>query len=160
MEHAALDADIACGTGTRLVYYMSIGELLSRTLTMKDTHSPKGDLVIAFTDQVDGHDECGRRAKGNSILLGLSTPCFTYASDLILPADTNGQLREALGQSQAMTEVKVPDSNRGNNADDWFTVRLDMIARIHRQDASVYIPEVCCGDHTSIGRCSLLRQHV
>eukprot|EP00903_Cladosiphon_okamuranus_P015305 g14139.t1 len=41
VEHAALNADKACGPGTRLIFYMGIGEVLSRPFTEKDTHTPR-----------------------------------------------------------------------------------------------------------------------
>lgn len=30
----------------KLIYYMTAGELLSREINFKDTHSPKGDLLV------------------------------------------------------------------------------------------------------------------
>lgn len=30
----------------KLIYYMNVGEVLSREINFKDTHSPKGDLLV------------------------------------------------------------------------------------------------------------------
>ena len=47
VDFAALWADVGCGNGTKLIYYMSAGEVLSREFTSKDTHSPRGDLIVS-----------------------------------------------------------------------------------------------------------------
>lgn len=43
---SALLADKHCGEGVKLIYYLSPGELLSREINFKDTHSPRGDLLV------------------------------------------------------------------------------------------------------------------
>lgn len=143
VEHAALYADEACGAGTRLILYMDIGEVLSRSFTEKDTHSPRGDLVVAFTNTESGHAECDRRAKAASILLGFSPPCFTYGSDLILPAELNGQLRRVLRAKRGLEQATALQTERNDDAHDVLTDDLAVIAEAHHQYASVYIPEVC-----------------
>lgn len=46
---SALVADRLCGEGTRLIYYMSPGQILVGTFTSKDTHTLKGELVVPYT---------------------------------------------------------------------------------------------------------------
>lgn len=140
VEHAALRADEACGAGTRLIYYVNIGQILARTFTTKDTHSPRGDLIVAFTDKEDGHKECSRRAMGSNALLGFSAPCFTYGTDLILPAEINGQLRAVLRANRDQTQPRAPESE---HADDGLEDYLFLMAETHHQYASVHVPEVC-----------------
>lgn len=43
---SALLADKHCGEDVKLIYYLNPGELLSREINFKDTHSPKGDLLV------------------------------------------------------------------------------------------------------------------
>lgn len=133
VEHSALYADKACGAGTRLIFYMDIGEVLSRSFTAKDTHSPRGDLIVTFTGTDNSHAECNRRGKGTSILLGFSPPCFTYGSDLILPAELNDKLR---GLLRANGGLKI--ERKHDLAGDVYS-----IAETHHQYATIYIPEVC-----------------
>lgn len=47
---APLLADRHCGKGTKLVFYMNPGELLSRKFTSKDTHSTAGDLLVVYAE--------------------------------------------------------------------------------------------------------------
>lgn len=47
---AALFADRHCGNDTKLIWYMTMGELLSREITAKDTHSVTGDLLVSYTE--------------------------------------------------------------------------------------------------------------
>lgn len=133
VEHSALYADKACGAETRLIFYMDIGEVLSRSITAKDTHSPRGDLIVAFTGTDSGHAECNRRRKATSILLGFAPPCFTYGTDLILPAELNEQLREVLRANHGL-EIGSKHDLAGD---------VSSIAELHHQYATVYIPEVC-----------------
>ena len=139
VEHAALYADEACGSGTRLIFYMGIGEILSRSFTAKDTHSPQGDLVVAFTDTKSSHAESSSRAKATSLLLGFSPPCFTYGSDLILPAELNKQLREVLRAHHGLKQAKRRQFCSPN---DDLTVDLYWMAEAHRPYATVFVPEV------------------
>lgn len=143
VEHASLNADKACGAGTRLIFYMGNGEVLSRSFTAKDTHSSRGDLVVAFTGTESGHAECNRRAKAANILLRFSPPCFTYGSDLMLPAELNEQLRGVLRANQGLQQARAHRIERNDDIDDDLTGDLAVIAQIHRRYASVYIPEVC-----------------
>lgn len=43
---SALLADKHCGEDVKLIYYLNGGELLSREINFKDTHSPRGDLLV------------------------------------------------------------------------------------------------------------------
>ncbi|CAN0034630.1 unnamed protein product, partial [Scytosiphon promiscuus] len=101
-EYAALHADEVCGQGTRLIYYMSAGDVLSRTFTSKDTHTPKGDLAVHFTDVDLVDPESARRAIAGAAVLGFASPSFTYGGGLILPAAINGQLRRRLHHDQQL----------------------------------------------------------
>lgn len=58
VDMAATFADKMCGDGTKLIYYLSPGQVLSREFTVKDTHSVSGDLVVTYTAV-----SCGARAK-------------------------------------------------------------------------------------------------
>lgn len=71
VEYAALHADEVCGAGTRLIYYMSAGDVLSRTFTRKDTHTPKGDLMVRFTDVDRVDPESARAMDGQRCCFGL-----------------------------------------------------------------------------------------
>eukprot|EP00903_Cladosiphon_okamuranus_P017929 g16497.t1 len=147
VEHASLNADKACGPDTRLIFYMEIGEVLSRTFTEKDTHTPRGDLIVSFIDIEPSNTECARRAMGTSILLGFSPPCFTYGSDLILPADLNEQLRGILRESKVLGPEEGAlqvgqKATAEDDVDDELTGDLASIGALHRQHATVSIPEV------------------
>ena len=149
VEHAALIADKACGAGTRLILYMDVGEILSRSFTAKDTHTPQGDLIVAFTNTEGSHAECNRRATATSIMLGFSSPCFTFGSDLILPVEINQQLRESLRSNQVLKRESIyRNGERGeeiggeDDVDDGLTADLASIADIHREYATVYTPQV------------------
>lgn len=133
-----------------MIYYMDVGEVLSRPFTAKDTHTPRGDLMVTFTDTADGsHDECDRRAMATDILLGFSPPCFTYGSDLVLPAETNELLRSVLRSNQILQHEilrqngrRADQIERGYDADDKIIGGLTSIDVIHRQYAAVHVPEV------------------
>lgn len=43
-----LFADQHCGEGTQLILYMQGGSVLSRTFTSKDTHTPRGELLVVY----------------------------------------------------------------------------------------------------------------
>lgn len=49
VDVAALAADQMCGEGTRLIYYISPGQLVTRTFTPKDTHSLSGKLIVIYS---------------------------------------------------------------------------------------------------------------
>ncbi|CAN0334430.1 unnamed protein product, partial [Ectocarpus sp. 12 AP-2014] len=92
---AALYADKYCSF-SELILYVKPGSVLSRSFTPKDTHSPRGDLLVVHTgSQGSYHDtELSRRS---SSVLGFEAPSFTQGTDLMLPGDANYYLREALG---------------------------------------------------------------
>eukprot|EP00903_Cladosiphon_okamuranus_P021318 g19589.t1 len=150
VEHAALVADKACGAGTRLILYLEVGEVLSRSFTEKDTHTTRGDLIVAFTNTEDSLAECNRRATGTSILLGFSSPCFTVGTDLILPVEVNERLRDVLRSNHVLNRARHHHNAEGaqrttsgdERGDDELTESLASIAEIHREHATVYIPEV------------------
>lgn len=47
---SALFADQRCGEGTKLILYMQAGSVLSRSFTSKDTHTPRGELLVVYGD--------------------------------------------------------------------------------------------------------------
>ena len=95
-QQSALLADLHCGEGTRLIYYMNMGELLSRAFTPKDTHSVKGDLLIMYAEVDRVGDFSVQRSLATTAVLGFSSPSFSFGMDIMLPAETNQQLREVL----------------------------------------------------------------
>lgn len=146
VEHAALMADKACGADTRLILYMDVGEVLSRSFTAKDTHTPQGDLIVAFTNAEGSHVECNRRATGTGILLGFSSPCFAFGGDLILPVESNEQLREVFRSNNVLQRARrAPHIRIGgeDDVDDQLAGDLAAVAEAHREYATVNIPEVC-----------------
>ena len=93
---SALLADKHCGDGVELIYYMKAGSLLSRSFTSKDTHSPRGELLVAYSNG-RGADHASRASsRASSILLGFESPLFTFGTDLILPSFINSELRDLL----------------------------------------------------------------
>lgn len=111
-QHSALLADRHCGKGTRLIYYMNPGELLSRPFTPKDTHSVKGDLLIVYAevDRVGAYSV--ERTLATTSVLGFSSPSFSFGMDIILPAEINQELRDVLlSDPKAGTSRGKPDSN-------------------------------------------------
>ncbi|CAM9477738.1 unnamed protein product [Ectocarpus sp. 8 AP-2014] len=146
VEHGALIADQICGNGTRLIYYMNVGEVLSRTFTRKDTHGIQGDLVVSATDSAQVPLEHARRAAGSAVLLGFTTPSFTYGTDLILPAETNGQLRAVLHTKEKLNELVVVQAQgkhrRSRRKLGFMFEYLASVAHSHRDSATIYIPEV------------------
>ncbi|CBN75425.1 expressed unknown protein [Ectocarpus siliculosus] len=93
---APLLADRHCGKGTKLVFYMNPGELLSRKFTSKDTHSAAGDLLVVYAEVGRVGEASIRRALATMSVLGFSSPSFSFGMDIMLPVHTNGQLRELL----------------------------------------------------------------
>lgn len=49
-ELSSLFADQHCGEGAKVVLYMRPGSVLSRSFTAKDTHTPRGELVVVYGD--------------------------------------------------------------------------------------------------------------
>lgn len=96
VDLAALVADHICGRSTKLIYYMTPGQIMSRSFTFKDTHSARGDLLVIHAD-VKLVDKLNiLRALATTRLLGFHAPSFTFGTDLLLPADINAHLRNFL----------------------------------------------------------------
>lgn len=154
VEHGALIADQICGNGTRLIYYMNVGEVLSRTFTRKDTHGILGDLIVSASDSAQVPLEHARRGAGSAVLLGFTTPSFTYGTDLILPAETNEQLRAVLHMKEKLNELVVVQAQgkhrRSRRKLGFMFEYLASVAHSHRDSATIYIPEV--GEVPSIRR--------
>ncbi|CAB1098794.1 unnamed protein product [Ectocarpus sp. CCAP 1310/34] len=121
---------------------MEVGQVLSRTFTLKDTHTARRELIVTVADARDVHPENVRRALGSAVLLGFPAPSFTFGSDLILPAETNGQLRALLGTKTRQgrrTEFGLHDAEL--EVEDLYTY-LASVADLHRESTSIYVPEV------------------
>lgn len=96
---SGLLADKHCGGGTKLIYYMHIGELLSREITFKDTHSPRGDLLVVHTNQRTNE------VLANAPVLGFNSPVF--GPDIVLPAKINENLREMVVAGHGSEEERA-----------------------------------------------------
>lgn len=155
--YSALTADKSCGEDTALIYYLNPGELVTRTFTAKDTHSPRGDLLIKYADVDVVGQENARRAMASTIIFGFHSPSFTYGSDLILPAKTNGQLRDML--LRAIERFGVDEEAVFVHAIDrdlYYLYRFfDTLASDHPYEISIYIPEV--GYRSTIDQLVLVR---
>lgn len=95
---------------TSLILYLNRGSVLSRPFTAKDTHSPRGDLLVVY-----GSARASRRdselAKHTAAIIGAAEgavdggvappplPSFTYGTDLVLPVGANADLREMIFSS-------------------------------------------------------------
>lgn len=144
--YAALTADTSCGEDTSLIYYLNPGELVTRTFTAKDTHSPRGDLLVKYADVEIVGPENARRAMASTIILGFHSPSFTYGSDLILPAKMNLDLREMLMRAAerfGADEEAINADLQGVDRELFQMYRfLDALAIDHLYEISIYIPEV------------------
>ena len=126
---ASLFADRFCGADTSIILYMESGSIVSRSFTFKDTHSPRGDLLVVY----DGARPTRRDAKlarQTAALLGFKAPSFTHGPDLFLPIEANADLRKALS-----AEVYL-------NAGDEDEAALDAVEALELTDFSA-IPQVC-----------------
>ena len=131
-QFSALLADQHCGPGVELIYYMTAGSLISRSFTSKDTHSPRGELLVEYTDG-RGADYASRASsRASSVLLGFESPVFTFGTDLVLPPSFNGELRDVLLAEESMMTAS---SKEWSNDDELAVERLSEI-----EDASA--PEV------------------
>lgn len=75
--HASLLADVYCGQGTQLIYYLGPGEVISRTFTRKDTHGTRGDLLVPFTEPERLDEFHVKRTQATTALLGFGAPSFS-----------------------------------------------------------------------------------
>lgn len=75
--HASLNADVHCGEGTKLIYYLGPGEVISRTFTRKDTHSTKDDLLVPFTEPERLDEFHLKRTQATTAVLGFGAPSFS-----------------------------------------------------------------------------------
>ncbi|CBJ30864.1 hypothetical protein Esi_0218_0031 [Ectocarpus siliculosus] len=142
VSHGALIADEVCGKGTRLIYYIEAGQVVSRTFTEKDTHTVLGNLIVSLANADEVPPVYARRALGSTVLLGVTTPTFTHGSDLILPAETNAQLRAVLGANQRLVaQTNAEDGDTGRQTERVYEYLAD-VAKMHRGSASIYVPEV------------------
>ncbi|CAN0358219.1 unnamed protein product [Ectocarpus sp. 12 AP-2014] len=105
---ASLYADRYCGgtKATSLIMYVTRGSTFSRPLTSKDTHSPRGDLLVAHSSSASASHHVAQLAKQTASVLALSEggaappsplplpPSFTFGTDLMLPVGANADLRD------------------------------------------------------------------
>lgn len=119
---------------------MSVGQLLTRTFTPKDTHTLSGELIVGFTGHGEGDKECIRRAMASSCLLEYPAPCFTCgAADVILPAEANANLRRYL-----LTNWRGRPNTPGPDVplDDRLVSYVASLAKNQRRLAGIHVPEV------------------
>lgn len=138
---AAVEADIACGSGTRLILYMAPGEVLSRSFTSKDTHSPTGELLVMYTDVSRVSRAHVKRSMASALLLGFQPPSFTFGTDLILPVEANEHLRVKLIEYGLRRGVQVAKDEDLSH----FKVIQSMLESIRPRErgyVSIHIPEV------------------
>ena len=95
VRSSSLFADRHCGAGTRIVYYIQPGSILSRTFSSKDTHTPRGDLFVSYGDARTSLEH-SEQARQTTAVLGFNAPSFTFGTDLMLPVAANAELREEL----------------------------------------------------------------
>ncbi|CBJ32055.1 conserved unknown protein [Ectocarpus siliculosus] len=158
VDFAALKADKACGNGTKLIYYMSPGQVLSREFTSKDTHSSRGDLVVSYTKVNNLDTTNALRAIITTLILGFNAPSFTYGTDLILPAGMNAELRkvllsasstladDAVGSPLSLKKQEAPPT--GDEEQQELDLLRDYVlatASIHQLQKNVFIPELLAG---------------
>ncbi|CAM9613973.1 unnamed protein product [Ectocarpus fasciculatus] len=96
---ASLFADRFCGAGTALILYVEPGSVLFRPFTSKDTHSPRGDLLVVHGG-AEGSYRADERSRRSGSVLGFEAPSFTQGTDLVLPVGANEDLRESLGMEK------------------------------------------------------------
>lgn len=116
--------------------------MVSRTFTEKDTHTVLGDLIVSLANADEVPPVYARRALGSTVLLGVTTPTFTHGSDLILPVETNAQLRAMLGANQRLvSQTDAEDGDTGRQTQRVYEYLAD-VTKTHRGSAAIYIPEV------------------
>ncbi len=92
---ASLFADQYCGADdTSLVMYVARGSVFDRAFTSKDTHSPRGELLVVHSSARASYRD-SQLAKRTAFVLGsdVPPPSFTYGTDLMLPVSANADLR-------------------------------------------------------------------
>ncbi|CBJ28664.1 hypothetical protein Esi_0117_0037 [Ectocarpus siliculosus] len=102
---ASLFADRFCGAGTALILYVELGSVLSRPFTSKDTHSPRGDLLVVHRGGQGSYRD-DERSRRSGLVLGLEAPSFTRGTDLVLPVGANKDLRGSLGMEMHADSVR------------------------------------------------------
>lgn len=142
VQFAALQADEACGSETQFILYMTPGELLSRTFTPKDTHSPTGDLLVMYTDVGKVSEAHAKRALASALILGFHSPSFTFGTDLILPVEANKRLRAKL-ITRGLQQSDLGEERKGGiSYSQIIESILKLIPTERKGDVSIYIPEV------------------
>lgn len=134
VQASSLFADKHCGAGTQLIYYMATGSVLSRTFTSKDTHSPRGDLVVVYSDARPSMYD-SEIASETTRILGFSPPSFTFGTDLILPVSANIELRHLLASDLAVKDRDDED---------------DIVIAGTLQHEGVHVPQVRSSDNDNI----------
>ena len=131
-------ADRHCGPGTKLILYMNTGEMLSRTFTSKDTHSVRGDLLVAYTEVERVGIASVDRTLATMSVLGFSSPSFSFGMDILLPAEINQQLRDVVVASS--DEEAEEEQGRKKS---WAALDDDTKAvRALGKFRGVFVPEV------------------
>ncbi|CAM9634328.1 unnamed protein product, partial [Scytosiphon promiscuus] len=96
----------------KLIYYMAAGELLSREINFKDTHSPRGDLLVVYNEKV----------QSTADILGFSSP--TFGPDIMLPPSVNIELRHVVMKAHGSKRRKV-----AGEADDQDEYLMHILSR-------------------------------
>eukprot|EP00903_Cladosiphon_okamuranus_P019226 g17680.t1 len=109
---SSLFADQHCGEGTKLILYLQASSVLSRGFTSKDTHTPRGELLVVYGDARQSYLDADI-ARETAAVLGFDAPSFTFGTDLMLPVGANAELRAELDASPLSEEeldniVSVP----------------------------------------------------
>lgn len=131
---SALFADEFCGNDVKLIYYLTPGTLVSRTFTSKDTHSPRGSLLVVYSEGRGADRLTLASAEVTSALLGFESPVFSYGTDLILPSDINGQLRELVLSDVGLDADEVAEDDAAGDQ-----TAVDVLAEF---DDNISVPEV------------------
>ncbi|CAM9350086.1 unnamed protein product [Scytosiphon promiscuus] len=102
---ASLYADKYCDSGgsdetgadASIIMYVTRGSVFSRSFTSKDTHSPRGELLVVHSSARASHRDA-ELAKHTAAIIGARSPppSFTYGTDLMLPVAANADLRDVL----------------------------------------------------------------
>eukprot|EP00903_Cladosiphon_okamuranus_P005533 g5510.t1 len=135
--HASLLADVYCGEGTKLIYYLGPGEVISRTFTSKDTHSTRGDLLVPFTETERLDEFHLKRTLAATELLGFGAPSFSYGTDVILPAWTNHRLRHFL--------VAGADRSRQEDRERTPEQEQELAISLVLETEDAHVPELLAG---------------
>lgn len=131
-----LFADRFCGDGAKLIYYMNPGELISRPIMPKDTHSVSGDLLVVYSNLDNAVEAIRARANATTAVLGFKSPSFSLGVDIILPVEINQQLRDVLLTGEIDSDDD--DNGGGDNSPPGDRLVVHGLSGVEH----LYVPEV------------------